>query len=172
MMATIDFADGLDSSAFSDHSREVLTYLLDTSGNPSCTITCLGRSPHDQARVMRANCLRNGVALQYKTYSQHDAQGNVIRQLPGCRVVDVFVASAHLDGEATIAAMEAKIIELSPEHVSKHCGDQAILQVMDIAHSSMHDVTAFEKIANAHVGADVGQCLDENGCSHVTIPQP
>ena len=159
-MATINFAVGLDPAALSEHSRDVVEHILDTSGNPSCTVTCLGRSPHEQAVVMRLNCIRNGVDEQMRTYLP-----------PGQAVIQVFVASKALNEADTIAAMEAEILRQGPSKVSRHCGDQSVLQVLDIAQSSLRDVAAFEAVANGHADL-VSKCLDENRAVHIECPQP
>ncbi len=163
-MATINFKDGVDASTFSDHSREVLTYLLDASGNASCLITCLGRTPRQQAQAMHDNCVLHGTELQYATYRG-----------PGQQVINVFVKDTHKSAADTIADMEAEIVTLGPETVSKHCADQSLMNVADISErpeTGMVNPAAFRKVALAHVGADVTQCLEENSVIHVVFPQP
>lgn len=171
-MGEILFAAGVPvDPPMSQHTRDTLTHALDNSGNPSCVVTCRGRDAAHQARAMHDNCILHGTAAQYATYSRHDAQGNVIEQLPGCRVIDVFVADVHKSAADTIADMTAKILEIGPSLVSKHCGDQTKLEVQDIAQSSLQNGPAFKAILLSH-GSGVSKCLDENGCFHVEVPQP
>ena len=122
--------NNLDVNQLSAHSRAVLDRAMRASGNPDAEITCFGRNPADQARVMHANCLRD-LGAQRRLYLA-----------PGQRVIDVFVADAALDAATTIANMEAEIVRQGPSFVSRHCADQSKLQVIDITESSLTNPSA------------------------------
>jgi len=159
-VADIQFNAGLDPSKLSGHSREVLTYFLDVTGNPSCVVTCFGRTPREQAQVMHDNCIRHGTDAQLAIYLP-----------PGQSVIKVFIADIHKSEADTVADMEAEIIRQVPRLVSRHCGDQSVLQVIDIGRSSLANPEALETMMRSH-GQSISKCLDENGACHVEIPQP
>lgn len=162
-MATISFGPNVDPSQLTPHSRDVIEHVCDGSGNPSPRVTCLNRDSAKQAAVMHANLMAHGEAASRAVYLG-----------PGQQVIDVWKASAHLNAADTITAMKAKIDELGPHNVSHHCCDPAVLQVVDIALSSLANHAALVDIAQHHSGVDVSKCIDEPslGCLHLEIPQP
>lgn len=171
-MATINFAPNVDPSQLTQHSRDEIEHALDASGNPSCTITALIRTPHDEARIVHDNLIRP-VTAGTMTMEQSAAAQKAIYRAPGQAVIDVWLASASLSAADTISAMEAEVIRQGPKNVTHHCCIPSIdlLQTVDIAQSSLVNVAALKAIINGHP-SDFSKCLDENSCLHAEIPQP
>ena len=74
------------------------------------------------------NCVSQGVDAQKKLYAA-----------AGDKVIDVYAtaSAAGKDRAATIALMKAKILELGPTKVSRHATDLSVLNVFDVAPSSI-----------------------------------
>lgn len=122
----------------------VIRDIMVRAGTEACTVTSTARSPYDQARVMYDNIARDGVAAQMALY-----------KLPGQHVVQVYAAmttSGHAGNrDGVIAAMEAKILEVGPPSVSKHCaGPDSPIWVIDIAPSSLQNAANFILHADHH----------------------
>lgn len=75
----------------------------------------------------------------------------------------------NLSDEANLRNMIAKILEVGPSNVSKHCADFSVLNVFDVSRSNLSSVKLLIKALKA-VGIDY---IDEpqNGCVHIQIPQ-
>lgn len=122
----------------------VIRDIMVRAGAEACTVTSTARNPYDQARVMYDNIAREGVAAQLALY-----------KLPGQKVVNVYagmVTSGHAGlRDSVIAAMEAKILEVGPSNVSKHCaGLDSPVWVIDIAPSSLQNSANFIVHAEHH----------------------
>lgn len=163
---TISYASGVDASEVSAYSQQILGNLLAVSNNSHGLVTSVTRDPYDQARVMHDNLIKNGVAYERALYTDHNGH-----PLPGCQVIDVFEACARLTAVDTIAEMRQKIIDLGPSTVSHHCADPALLNVIDVAMSSLANPHDF--VAAAKMDKRVSKVLDEpsNHCIHLEIPQ-
>ncbi len=109
-----------------------LRAILDRAGLASARVTSGVRTPADQARVMYDNIRRYGVDSQKKLYGPN-----------GDQVIDVYAAHAQEPRDRVIALMRAKILELGPSRVSKHCSDTH--DVIDVAPSSITDRKRFEE---------------------------
>ncbi len=164
---TINFGTNANQSVISTHSKTILREMLNHAGLDSCLITSTSRTPADQARVMFNNLKAHGVAAQKALYAA-----------AGDQVIDVYSAKkAEGKTEAQIkAAMEAKIKAIGPEKVSRHCADPAVLNVVDIAPSSIANKHAFENAVNvAKNSGKVSRFITpHNGdpAYHIEIPQP
>jgi hypothetical protein len=134
-MATFSFGPKANQSVFSQRSHAIVSQILDAAGLATCKITSTSRTPADQARAMFNNIVNTSVKKQKNLYGAN-----------GDKVIDVFVAQKAAGKSATEikAAMTAKIIELGPGRVSHHCADPAVLNVIDIAPSSIAKKQAFE----------------------------
>lgn len=161
---TVSFGSNADASVVSAYTLQVLKECLAAAGETSATITSTSRDPYNQARVMYDNIVSKGVASQKALY----AAG-------GDRVIDVYVASraAGKDRAEIIAAMEARIRELGPSTVSKHCADPAVLGVIDVSPGSITNDARF--IAAVDADARVSKFLHPGNSSdpayHIEIPQ-
>jgi co-chaperonin GroES (HSP10) len=125
---TITFGSGAKASDVSDLSRDVLLAVMDAAGVSKVVISSTARDPFNQARVMFGNLEAKGVAAQKKLYAA-----------AGDAVIDVYAAAkkAKHNREEIIALMEKKIIAVGPEKVSKHAADPKVLNVFDVAPSSI-----------------------------------
>ena len=124
------------------YGQEVIKDILRNSNNYKATVTSTARTPFEQARAMYNNLV--------------GSPQNIIRQRQlygpnGDQVIDVFEAAqnAAKPREEILAEMEAKIIELGPSNVSKHCADFNKLIVVDIAPSSIRNKNDFIRAVKA-----------------------
>jgi len=113
------------------HGLKVLRAILDSAKLKSATVTSGVRNPQDQARVMYENLVALGVAHQKALYGPY-----------GDAVIEVYAANRAKDKPVVIALMKAKIDQLGPANVSKHCSDTH--DVFDVAPSSIRDNARFE----------------------------
>lgn len=164
---TIKFGANAVASAVSQYSRSVLINLLEQAGCPSCIISSTIRTPEAQARAMYTNIVNMGPDKQEKLYGPD-----------GDAVIEEF-KKAKAQGQnkdQIIAAMIAKINALGPSNVSRHCGDPAKLNVIDIAPISIAEPEAFlAALKKAKTGGTVSQFFspgDHDPAFHIEIPQP
>jgi hypothetical protein len=142
---TITFGPNAVQSVVSQHSLDILKDILTAAGLTSATITSTARNAADQARAMYDNLQNKGVAHQKALYGP-----------AGDQVIDVYVA-AKAEGKSPTqikAAMEAKITEIGPARVSRHCADPTRLNVFDVGPRSIGDEAAneaFKRAAQAEV---------------------
>jgi hypothetical protein len=159
---TVTFGANADASIVSDYTLTVLKEILHAAGESSALISSTARDAYNQARVMYNNIESKGVAHQKALYGPN-----------GRKVIDVYAASKAegKDRAAIIADMEAKVIELGPSSVSRHCADQSILGVIDVAPSSIKNKQAFETAVAAD--SRVSKCLKPPADPgfHLEIPQ-
>lgn len=133
-------------------ARLIILEIMATAGVPDCTVTRTSSTPHDQARVMYDNLAQYGAEAQLGLYKR-----------PGQLVIGVYqgMVTSGWAGigemrDKVIAAMEAKILELGPSTVSRHCaGPDSPIWVIDIAPSSLikpktDGATRFIAAAKAH----------------------
>lgn len=87
---------------------------------------------------------------------------------PGQRVLDTYelANSKGKNREEIIREMEAKIKEIGPSKVSRHCGDPKIVNVFDVT-QEMSNPNDFKKA----IIPKIKTLLDENGCYHLEIIQ-
>jgi hypothetical protein len=160
---TITFGDDAKQDVVSDHSRKVLQDIMKAAKLDNLTITSTERTPHSQAVAMFDNIQSDGVA------GQKDLYGSL-----GDKVIDVYVAqqAAGKSKDEIISAMAAKINELGPGNLSHHLGDQSVLNVIDIAPSSIPDKAAFEKAVEAETRVLKFIKPPKDPSYHLEIPQP
>ena len=164
---SITFGPRANQAVVSVHTVSVLTDILRAASLASCQITSTSRTPADQARIMFNNITKHGVAHQLGLYKP-----------PGQSVVREFerAKTAGKDRPGIIAAMEAKIREVGPDKVSRHCADPAKLNVVDIAPSSVASANRFQQAVNAAVQqGKVSKFLtpaNNDPAFHLEIPQP
>src|SRR5207247_654477 len=101
---------------------QVLKEIVASVGETSATITSGKRTPAEQAAAMYTNLEGTSVAAQKALYGPN-----------GDLVIDVYVAgkaATPAKDAATIKSeMTAKINELGPSNVSKHCSDTDVIDV-------------------------------------------
>lgn len=162
-MPDINFGPNAKASDVSPYSLGVLSDVMTAAKVTKVTISSTQRSPADQARVMYNNLETQGVDAQRRLYKP-----------PGQAVIDVYVAgkAAKQTPDAIKAAMTAKINELGPETVSHHAADPKVLNVLDVAPSSVSDVNAFQNAAKADKRVSKFLTPPNDPGLHFEIPQP
>lgn len=165
-MPSIKFVPTADASVVSARSREILQALLSEAGLASCVVTSTVRSPTSQARAMFNNIEATSIARQRALYSDF-----------GDQVIDEYqrLKPQGHGRQVILDAMEARINSVGPGNVSRHCADPALLNVIDIAPSSIADPQAFlDALGRAKQAGAVSRFFSPaNGdpAFHVEIPQ-
>jgi D-alanyl-D-alanine carboxypeptidase len=155
--ATITFGPHAHADKIAASSLDVLRDVLAAAGLGHAMISSTARTAADQARAMYQNLAGRGrgkgVAAQHRLYGP-----------AGDQVIDVYAAlraEGRKAGEIQ-AAMRDKILEIGPSKVSRHCGDPAMLNVFDVAPSSIgsdEQQAAFVAAAQAEVGKRVSRFI-------------
>jgi hypothetical protein len=159
----ITFGTNALKTALTDFSRGVLTDILRAAGLSRAVISSTSRSPADQARVMFANLERQGVEAQKRLYKE-----------PGRKVIDVYVQSKRAGKSAAEvqALMTEEIVRLGPTTVSRHASDPKILNVFDVAPSSISNRQVFEAKVRAEGRVTKFLLPPDDPGYHLEIPQP
>lgn len=162
---TISFGTNANQDVVSDRSRTIIKDILTDAGLGSCNITSTSRTPADQARAMFNNIVEHGVEAQKALYAA-----------AGDQVIDAYVLARNQGKSSSQIrqAMTAKIIAVGPGRVSRHCADPAILNVVDIAPSSIADKPAFQAaVKQAVQSGRVSKFLmpPHDPAYHLEIPQ-
>lgn len=164
-MPDIVFGPNAKASDITDYSLGVLRDIMGVAGIAQLTISSTQRPPADQARVMYNNIEQHGVDAQMALYKP-----------PGQAVIQVYVASkqAGKTPDQIKADMTAKIVALGPYNVSHHSADPKVLNVFDVAPSSVPSSksSAFEQAVRGD--ARVAKFLKppQDPGLHLEIPQP
>lgn len=153
----IKFSKNADRSAVSEKSLSILREVGELTKNYTIIITSTARDPYNQARVMYDNIIKKGMKEQRRTYKS-----------PGQKVLDAYelAKSKGKNRNSIIKEMEAKIKEVGPTKVSKHCGDPNIINVFDVS-QALSNPKDFKRT----ILPKVNVLLDENGCYHLEINQ-
>ena len=157
------FGPNAKSSDVTLYSLGVLRDVMTAANVAKLTISSTQRSPADQARVMFNNLETQGVAAQRRLY-----------KAPGQAVIDVYEAgkSAGKTSDAIKADMTAEINELGPMNVSHHAADPKLLNVFDVAPSSVADVNAFQAAVKKDSRVSKFLTPPNDPGLHFEIPQP
>ena len=112
---------------------------------------------------MFENIQTHGVAHQKALYAA-----------AGDQVIDVFVAQQALGKSPTEikAAMEQKILEIGPSKVSRHLADPKVLNVIDVAPSSIANKVAFRQAVKDETRVSKFLAPPQDPAYHLEIPQP
>jgi hypothetical protein len=159
----VTFGQHADPHALTAYSQRVLADILQTAKLTSAQVSSTSRSPADQARVMFDNLERYGVEPQKKLYGP-----------AGDKVIAVYVrskAAQRTDAQIKLD-MAAKIKDVGPTNVSRHASDPHVLNVFDIAPSSIADRRAFERAVHADKRVSTFLMPPEDPGYHLEIPQP
>jgi hypothetical protein len=160
---SVTFSASARQDCISSATISLLKQIGAASDNRLLIITSTARTPNDQARIMFDNCIKLGIASQYKLYGQN-----------GDKVIKVFEAGIKVKDfkrDDVIAKMETKIREIGPGKVSKHCADPSTINVVDIPFSSISDKGKFRKAIEKHSPDPIARFLEEgeNKCFHLEI---
>ena len=148
---TITFGTNANQAVVSSRSQTIIKDILTDAGLDSCRITSTSRTPADQARVMFNNIVEHAVIDAFVLARKQGKSSDQIKQ-----------------------AMTDKINALGPGHVSRHCADPAVLNVVDIAPSSIAKKSAFEaavKRAVQHGSVSKFLMPPQDPAYHLEIPQ-
>lgn len=143
------------TNGISSYTYNILKNLPYYSGE--IYITSVARTVEEQARAMLNNIKKSGVDSQIRIYAE---SGEIV----------INVYNENSSDEENLRNMIAKIYEVGPSNVSKHCADPSVMNVFDVSRSRLSDVNTFIVALKA---AGVKNPLDEpdNGCVHIEIPQ-
>lgn len=150
----VKYSKPSDAKYISDKTMDALNSACGNAKEKEITITSTARTPAQQAAAMYDNICRTGVNTQYSIYAP-----------AGDKVIGVY--NPNLSREENIRNMTAKINEVGPSSVSKHCADPSKVNVFDIALSSIKNVAELK----AQFEKQGARVLIENRCMHVEIPQ-
>ena len=161
---SISFGENAKSADVMPYTLGVLSDILKSAGLQSALVSSTSRTPADQARIMYNNLEKYGVEAQKKLYAN-----------PGDKVIDVYARSkaAGKTSDRIKLDMETKIRDLGPTNVSRHTADPRVLNVVDIAPSSLKDRRAFEVAVKSdkRVNRFITPA-DSDPAYHLEIPQP
>jgi hypothetical protein len=160
---TISYGPNANAKDVTPFSLAILEDILRAAGLNSALISSTARKPAQQARVMYDNLEAHGVAQQKALYAA-----------AGDQVIDVYAKSkaAGKSPDQIKSDMEAKIIELGPTRVSHHAADPKVLNVFDVAPSSISDKNAFEIAAGKDKRVSKFLVPPNDPGYHLEIPQP
>lgn len=159
---SISYDSTANKDSVSDYTVGVLKDILRAAKLSSAIISSTTRTPSEQARVMYNNIEAHSVDQQKGLYAN-----------AGDQVIDVYV-KGKADGKSKdeiISSMEAKIIELGPTTVSKHCADTSELNVIDVRPSSIANHTAFEKAVEEDTRVSKFLKPPSDPAYHLEVPQ-
>jgi hypothetical protein len=159
----IAFAENARAADVTPYSMGVLEDILKAAKLKRALVSSTARAPKDQARVMYDNCERHGAEAQRKLYGR-----------AGDAVIDVYERSrsAGKAPDAVKLDMETKIKEIGPTSVSRHASDPKVLNVFDVAPSSITDKVAFEHATKADERVKYFLTPPTDPGYHLEIPQP
>ena len=160
---TIAFGSSAKPEAVTPYSRRVLEEVLAAAGLTRALVSSTSRSPDEQARVMYDNLERYGVEHQRRLYA-----------LPGRQVIDEYVRckQAGYGATETKADMARRIVAIGPTRVSRHASDPQVLNVFDVAPSSIVQRPAFEEAVRAEQRVSFFLVPPRDPGYHLEIPQP
>lgn len=159
----VDFGSNANPRSVTPYSLKVLKEIVQTAGLKQVLISSTSRPPAEQARVMFNNLEKYGVAHQKQLYAP-----------AGQQVIDVYAEQKAKGASADVikAAMERKIVAIGPTRVSRHASDPQVLNVFDVAPSSIRDRGAFEAAVRADKRVAFFLTPPKDPGYHLEIPQP
>lgn len=132
--AGITFGPDANRAVVSQFTLNVLAGIMQRSENTHINITSTQRTPEAQANAMLTNILNHGVQSQLALYGA-----------PGRQVVGVAAEglSQHLSRAEILSRMVAEIRRIGLGRVSRHTGDPAVINVLDISPATIVNRQAF-----------------------------
>jgi hypothetical protein len=161
--AEVAFAENARAEDVTPYSVAVVKDILRAAKLQRALVSSTARSPREQARVMFNNCEKYGAEAQKKLYAR-----------AGDQVIDAYVQAkaAGKTPDDVKLAMETKIKEIGPTSVSRHASDPKVLNVFDLAPSSIKDKVAFEHAVKADKRVAYFLVPPTDPGYHLEIPQP
>jgi N-acetylmuramoyl-L-alanine amidase len=160
---TIGFGPHARAEDVTAFSRDIVIDLMRKACLAHLVISSTSRSPADQARVMFNNLERFGVDHQKALYGA-----------AGEQVIEVY-RRAKQGGRAVAdikRAMTDEIVRIGPTRVSRHASDPNVLNVFDVAPSSVARRAAFEQAVRADRRVAKFIVPPSDPGYHLEIPQP
>jgi hypothetical protein len=163
--AKIAFTQNANAQALTPYSKQVLSDILRKAGLSSALISSTQRTPAEQARAMFENLERVGVKAQKDLYGPF-----------GDMIIDVY-AQGKAAGKTAAQIqkdMTARIVAVGPTNVSHHAADPKILNVFDIAPTSIPQAKwdALEKAVRSDKRVKQFFRPPADPGFHLEIPQP
>jgi hypothetical protein len=162
----IIYGPNAQRSAVSSYTEKVLQDIMRRAGVRRIVISSTARDAANQARVMKENIEKDGVRSQRGLYKE-----------AGQKVIDVYErektagrSNAEIEG-----AMRQEIERQGPGNVSRHSGDPAVRNVVDIDPRSLGGrVEDFIDAAKSDSRVDGRRILrpPKDPGIHLEIPQP
>ncbi|HOW39497.1 MAG TPA: RHS repeat-associated core domain-containing protein [Bacteroidales bacterium] len=152
-----------DIKNVSDKSAKVIANSMDATGEQSVQVSSTTRTPEKQASVMYDNIQSTSVDNQKALYKNN-----------GDKVIDTYSSASAEKGASSTSvksAMTAKINELGPQSVSLHCGDLSKINVIDIAPSSVSNVSNFQNNLKSNPGVSNLILYPKDRGIHIEINQ-
>lgn len=159
----IAFGPNAKAEAVTPFSRQVLTSILERAGLRRVVISSTSRNASEQARVMFQNLEQFGVEHQKRLYAA-----------AGDQVIEVY-RRAKAAGKPTAEIRELmaqEILRIGPTRVSRHASDPRVLNVFDVAPSSVANRAAFEQAVRAEPRVAKFLVPPNDPGFHLEIPQP
>jgi hypothetical protein len=139
-------------------AEKVLKAILHSAGLTTAQVTSVTRTAADQARIMYENIVAHDVKFSYKLYSSD-----------GDKVTKVYEDNQGKPKATVLALMEAKINEIGPSKVSKHCSSTHY--VFDVAPSSITAKDGFIKAVKGHKAVSKLLQPPDDPAYHLEIPK-
>ncbi len=158
----IAFGPNADRKAFTRFSRRVLKDVLRAAKLEVALVSSTSRSPAEQARVMFENLERLGGTHQKALYGPY-----------GDHVIDMYLQgkAAGRTADRIRRDMERRIVELGPTRVSRHAADPRVLNVFDVAPTSIASPRAFEQAVRGDRRVATFLTPPNDPGYHLEIPQ-
>ena len=182
---SVGFGAQANAAVVSQASLDLIKGALRFAGQSTASINSTARTPEDQARAMFQNLVHPGetaAQILQNINVQHNGDGGSFHgyAAAGDAVINTFAgltagqnaASVLANSAAIQAAMVAEINSQGADHVSRHCADPAVTNVLDIGSGAFSTSAANRFIQQ--VQASGAGYIDErasNGCFHLEIAQ-
>lgn len=137
---------------------KVLKEILQAAGLTSAHVNSVERTPAGQAQAMYDLIQKHGLQYCYNLYKD-----------PGKKVAKVYEENKAQPKATIIALMTAKINELGPSTVSKHCSSTHY--VVDIDPGSIQNKDAFIKAVDTHKAVSTFLRPPSDPVYHIEIPK-
>jgi len=147
----------------SDKSASTIAKSMDDVGEKSVKVTSTTRTPEKQASVMYDNAKNKGVTNQKVLYGA-----------AGDKVLDTYEnysSEWNCTRTEAVEAMAITINEVGPQNVSKHTGDPGKINIIDIAPSSVLNVSKFQNSLINNSGISLVIPYPKDPGIHIEIPQ-
>ena len=153
-------------SNVSDKSAKIISSSMENASESSINVTSTYREPSSQASAMYDNAVSKGADSQKDLYK---AAGDAVIE-----TFENYSPAWNCSKSEAVEAMTQTIIEQGPGNVSVHSSDPKVLNVIDIAPSSVENKKEFHKAL--HNNANINKVITPidkpgEGAFHIEIKQ-